>query len=140
MANPQQPELRRSGETPSLTPEAIEGELNAKRGPGADDRTGTVPPENQPGQTSGSDPDKPDLDAFAAKYGIDEEDPSGDRAAEAASAQVSAAHEDGGSFLRSTPLRIAVGAAGLAVAVKAVRKRRQEPHSPWERLKGLRRR
>lgn len=140
MSNPQQPELRRSGQASSVNPDAIGDELQAEKFPGTSGEPGTVPPGNQPGPSTGGDQDKPDLAAFAAKYGIDEEDPSGDRAAEAAEAQVAAAHDDG-SFLSSTPFRIALGIVGVAVAVEVVRRRRQaEPRSWWERLLDLRNR
>jgi hypothetical protein len=91
MSNPQQPELRRSGETPSLSPDAIEGDLAAAPRPTATGNTGPVPPSNRAGSASGGVQDKPDLAKFAAKLGIDEPDPDGDRAAEAAHEQVQAA-------------------------------------------------
>lgn len=69
MANPQQPELRRSETTPTLTPDAIESELEAERQsvPGedpslADDR-------RPPADGEQADQDKPDLDAVAEQLG-----------------------------------------------------------------------
>ncbi len=118
-----------------MNPDAIGDELEAERFPAADGSPGTVPPDNRPGPSSGGDQDKPDLDKFAAKYGIDETDPSGDRAAEAAEAQVAAARDEGGSFLTSTPLRIALGIVGLAVGIEVLRRRRQRPRSRWERIR-----
>ncbi|HUG83820.1 MAG TPA: hypothetical protein VMM13_04605 [Euzebya sp.] len=71
MANPQQPELRRSEKTPHLTPDAIQGELEAKDRPDSAGKTGPVPKANKPGSGSGPVQDKPDLDDFAAKLGTD---------------------------------------------------------------------
>lgn len=123
MANPQQPELRRSGETPSLTPDAVEGELDARSRPDPKGRTGPVPPANRAGgpPPSGSDPDKPDLDRFAAKLGIDEPDPDGERAAEAARASVQPRDGILGtvSHLVDRTSTVTVGVVGLAAGAAA---------------------
>ena len=70
MPNPQQPELRRSEQTPALTPDAIESELEAdpnRPTPPTDDAL------NRPGQpddgAEGRDQDKPDLDDVADQLG-----------------------------------------------------------------------
>jgi hypothetical protein len=98
MPNPQQPELRRSAKTAFQDPDAVGGQLEAQRVPDADGDAGPVPPGNRPGPKRGrankAPQDKPDLDAFAAKLGIDEPDPDGERAAEAAQEQVQAEHEE----------------------------------------------
>jgi hypothetical protein len=71
MPQPQQPELRRSNETP-----AVEDHDKTTIGVGgpsgnAADPPLTVPDENQPGHHPNKDQDKPDLDAFADRLGID---------------------------------------------------------------------
>ncbi len=90
MSNPQQPEVRRSEQTPSQSPDSIKGELEARDRPEREGNTGPVPPGNQPLASSGSDQDQPDLDDFAAKFGIDEADPDDENAAQAAAQTVSA--------------------------------------------------
>ncbi|CAN5219713.1 hypothetical protein BH23ACT9_BH23ACT9_11230 [soil metagenome] len=74
MANPQQPELRRSEQTPSLTPDAIRAELDAHDRPEKKGNSGPAPKANKPGTASGPVQDKPNLDDFAAKFGMGEED------------------------------------------------------------------
>jgi hypothetical protein len=122
MSNPQQPELRRSGEAASLNPDAIEGNLGAARRPTAKGNTGPVPPGNRSGATNGGDPDKPDLSKFAAKLGIDEPDPDGERAAEAAHESVEHASDGlvgtAANMLRTTS-KVALGAIGLGVGAAA---------------------
>ena len=71
MSRPQQPEIARSGRTdvdPDHAGEALEG----KRAPRSKGKTGPVPPENQPGHHPPEEQDKPDLDAFAARFTADE--------------------------------------------------------------------
>lgn len=140
MSNPQQPELRRSGQTPSLSPDAIGGELKAKSRPGAKGNTGPVPKGNVPGQHSGPDSDKPDLDRFAEKLGIDEPDPTGERAHQAAVDSVQ--HESDSLIGRSA--KVTVGMVGLGVgavawlAPKVISRVRavvsHRPRTPLERL------
>jgi hypothetical protein len=114
MSNPQQPELRRSETTPGLSPDSIAGELKARKGGTKSGNTGPVPKGNTPGRGGkggggkggggkggggkhrvGTDKvsDKPDLDDFAEKLGIDQKDPDGERAHEAAVETVQQDHE-----------------------------------------------
>lgn len=81
MANPQQPELRRSETTPSLTPDSLADELAARKQPTSDGETGPVPADNRPVSGSGPVQDKPDLDAFAAKLGLRDGEDDADAAA-----------------------------------------------------------
>ncbi len=141
MSNPQQPELRRSGQTPSLTPDSIEGELRATDRPSPKGSTGPVPPGNRPGAHGASDQDKPDLAKFAEKLGIDEPDPDGERAHQAAVDSVEHADEGG---LLSRGVTMTVGVVGLGVGAvawvtpKVVRVVRNvidhRPKTPLERL------
>ena len=83
-----------------MNPDAIAGELAANDRPGVDGPAGRhVPPGNRPGASSGPDQDKPDLDAMAAKFGIDEPDPDGERASEAAQQTAAAAFPENHSAL-----------------------------------------
>jgi len=74
MPNPQQPELRRSGENAAveshartvLNPEGPDG--------GASDATLHTPKANQPGHHPDREQDKPDLGAFAARLGVRADD------------------------------------------------------------------
>ena len=79
MANPQQPELRRSGQVPALNPNASEAELSAQKPPSSDGRVGDVPAEQRPGHHPDHEQDKPDLDAFAERLGVaaESEEPAG---------------------------------------------------------------
>ena len=70
MPNPQQPELRRSGEVPALNPDAVEGELAAHDRPSDNGPVGEIPDEQRPGHHPDHEQDKPDLDAFAARLGV----------------------------------------------------------------------
>jgi len=70
VANPQQPELRRSGKVAALDPDATETDLTAHERPKAKGRTGKVPKEQRPGHKPEQEQDKPDLDAFAERLGI----------------------------------------------------------------------
>ncbi len=68
MVRPQNEDLNRSGTTP-LDPDSIGGRLEANDRPQSDDRTGgPVPPENRPGHHPEVDQDKPDGDAFVARF------------------------------------------------------------------------
>lgn len=70
MANPQQPELRRSGNVPALDPDASEAELSARDRPNTGGNVGDVPEEQRPGHHPDQEQDKPDLDAFAERLGV----------------------------------------------------------------------
>ena len=70
MANPQQPELRRSGRVPALDPDASEAKLSAEAPPEPGDTIGDAPEEQRPGHRPEKDQDKPDLDAFAERLGV----------------------------------------------------------------------
>jgi len=70
MANPQQPELRRSGKVAALDPDATATDLTAQERPSTKGRTGTVPEEQRPGHHPEHEQDKPDLDKFAERLGI----------------------------------------------------------------------
>lgn len=59
MPRPQQPELRRSGKTPEMNRDEVEGELEARDRPDVDSSGSPVPPENQPGPKDQADQDKP---------------------------------------------------------------------------------
>ena len=68
MVRPQSENLNRSGTTP-LDPNSIGGALEARPRPTADDRTGgPVPPENRPGHHPEVEQDRPDPDAFVARF------------------------------------------------------------------------
>ena len=132
MSNPQQPELARSRKTPSQDQDAVAGIVEGQRDVGASAPRGPVPPENQPGNHPEREQDKPDLDAFAAKFGVadgngaDQEDaaqPSRESVAEKVAAS--------GSRLKSSKSALFALAAALTSALAAVvglvlnRKRRQ---------------
>lgn len=120
MANPQQPELRRSGRTP-LTPDeantAVEVEHRAPAGePGA----GPVPPENQPGHHPDQEQDQPDLDDLAARFGI-RHDPEGDGGDEPTSASAPrSSGRDRSPSIGRTAFSVAetVVATGVTVGIK----------------------
>ncbi len=61
MAKPQQPEIARSGRG-AVDPASTKSKVGAERNPRADDATGPVPEDNQPGHHPEHDQDKPDLD------------------------------------------------------------------------------
>ncbi len=143
MSNPQQPELRRSGQTPSLSPDAIAGELKAYDRPESGRTKGPVPPGNRPGTHDGPDADKPDMDRFAERLGIDKPDPDGERAHQAAVDAVD--HEtDGLPDLAKRSIAVTVGLVGLGVGaiawvapkvVHVVRSVNQHrPRTPLDRL------
>jgi hypothetical protein len=71
MGRPQDNRLQRSGNTP-LDPNYIETEVQTQpHAPRDEPGGGPIPPEQQPGHHPGVDQDKPDLDAFAEKLGIE---------------------------------------------------------------------
>lgn len=74
MSNPQQPELARSRKTPALDPDATASVVEGQRQPEAKGPAGPVPEDNQPGHHPATEQDKPDLDAFAARLGVIDED------------------------------------------------------------------
>jgi hypothetical protein len=71
MGKPQQPELGRSGHTPvdqgRHAKEAIQGQGR----PGAEDATGPVPEDNQPGHRPDKEQDKPDPERFRSRLAGD---------------------------------------------------------------------
>lgn len=75
MANPQQPELRRSEQVPALNPDAQEAELEARRdNRKREERRLVDPPPTESADSTGSDADgrpqdQPDLDAVAEQLG-----------------------------------------------------------------------
>lgn len=73
MANPQQPELRRSGKVPDLDPDATEAVLSAEERPKTSRARKPVPEEQQPGHHPDEEQDKPDMEAFAERLGIPSE-------------------------------------------------------------------
>jgi hypothetical protein len=70
MANPQQPELRRSERNEALSPDATHGRQYARRPLASDGDLGPVPESNRAGHHDEHDQDKPDLDAMAERLGI----------------------------------------------------------------------
>ena len=134
MSTPQQPELRRSEETPSLAPDAIEGELEASSFPTPSGGDGHVPKGNRPGSTSGPVQDKPDLDAMAAKLGAHKADPS---TGKLDTSHPDAAPEEVDPWYRTAPAIVGAGALVLGAAAFGVmrwRRSRQEPDTLIERL------
>src|ERR1043165_3446355 len=83
MARPQQPELARSAKT-DLDPDHVETGLQGQPKPKTGGETGPVPPDNQPGHHPPEEQDKPDLDKFAARLGVDPKAPSATAARKAA--------------------------------------------------------
>jgi hypothetical protein len=69
MANPQQSELHRSEQNEALSPDATSSRLGARR-QSHSDASGPVPEHNQVGHHDQHEQDQPDLDAFAARFGI----------------------------------------------------------------------
>lgn len=120
MANPQQPELRRSGRVPALDPDASEAKLSAQDRPQTGDVVGDAPPEQQPGHRPEQDQDKPDLDKFAARLGVKAE---GDEPHDAPN--VTEAEGVGQSRWQSQWRRVLVPVAVLgAIAAVGIRIRR----------------
>lgn len=70
MANPQQPELRRSERIEALSPDATEALQHARRPPSTTSEHGPIPESNRAGHHDEHEQDKPDLDAFAERLGI----------------------------------------------------------------------
>jgi hypothetical protein len=79
MANPQQPELARRRKTPNKDQDSVAAVVDGQRDVGADAPRGPVPSENQPGHHPEHEQDKPDLDAFAEKFGIETDGTAGER-------------------------------------------------------------
>lgn len=74
MGRPQDNRLQRSGNTP-LDPDHIETEVSTEpHAPRDEPGGGPVPPENRPGHQPAEDQDKPDLDAFAERFGVASDD------------------------------------------------------------------
>lgn len=69
MAKPQQPELRRSGRVPALDPDATEAARSGEPEPFVTPETGPIPEDQRPGHHPDEEQDKPDLDAFAERFG-----------------------------------------------------------------------
>jgi len=68
MTTPQQPELRRKGHSPA-DPKARKRFEDATLPP-AQEQSGPIPEENQPGHHPEHEQDQPDLDDVAGKLGI----------------------------------------------------------------------
>lgn len=122
MANPQQPELRRSGQVPALDPDASESQLSGQRTPQNGSTVGEAPPEQQPGHRPDKDQDKPDLDRFAARLGVAAE---GDEPRDAPN--VTDAESAGANRWQPQWRRVLVPAAvaaGVVLAVVVRRRRR----------------
>jgi len=68
MARPQNSELRRSGTTAAFEPDTVSSRLDAHTRPTSSGEGGPVPEDNSPGHRPEHDQDKPDLDAFAARF------------------------------------------------------------------------
>lgn len=66
---PQQPEIGRSGRT-FVNQDHAEDVLDVEQAPEPKGRTGRVPDANTPGHHPGHEQDKPDLDAFAERFGV----------------------------------------------------------------------
>lgn len=69
MPKPQQPELRRSERVPDLAPEATQAVREAEASIDVSEPVGDVPPEQRSDDGDDSPEDKPDLDAFAERFG-----------------------------------------------------------------------
>lgn len=90
MGRPQDQELQRSGNTP-LDPDHVAAQAaHHPPAPVDEPQGGPVPVENQPGHRPDHDQDKPDLDAFAEKLGIEPEHDQAD--SDSDSAESDAAH------------------------------------------------
>ena len=70
MPQPQQPELRRSGETPAVDDHTKSTTNVGAPGGSSADAQLAVPEENQPGHHPDKEQDKPDPAAFAERLGI----------------------------------------------------------------------
>ncbi len=130
MANPQQPELARSRKTPSQDQDSVAGVVEGQRGLSADAPRGPIPPENQPGSHPEQEQDKPDLDAFAERFGVVEAS-GADPQANGRSSELVGRAEEMVAGLRSSKSGIfAAGAAVLSIIAALVgvllsRKRRR---------------
>ena len=119
MANPQQPELRRSERVPALDPDASEAELSGRRRPETTDRSGEIPEEQRPGHRPDDEEDKPDLDAFAERLGVA---PEGAEPADAPRVETDGA---GGQRWQSQWPRLGVPVAVGVMTVAVLRRRRR---------------
>jgi hypothetical protein len=136
MSTPQQPELRRSEQTPGLAPDSIQGELDARKHPGRSGEIGPVPAANRPGASSGPQQDKPDLDRFAEKFGMTDE------AVERAEEQMDAHQEIPRGVDLPRVLVVAATAVGGAIGVvtavrKLVARTTRQNRSPLEKVRDL---
>jgi hypothetical protein len=124
MGNPQQPELARSRKTPAQDQDSVATVVDGQQSLDATAPRGPVPQENQPGHHPPEEQDKPDLDAFAQRFGIVE--------GEGATASDARGERGWRSFVSVKRGKLAVGAAVLS-AVAAVlglvmrRRRRLRP-------------
>lgn len=108
MSNPQQPELARSRKTPAQDQNAVAAVVESQPRPRSDGPSGPVPAENQPGHHPPQEQDKPDLDAFAERLGVVDDD--ADRPAAPA---------------KGTLTRVAAGAAAVLIGLLAIRRLRR---------------
>jgi hypothetical protein len=128
MARPQSPELRRSGTTPALEPDNIGSRLEARRQPGSSGETGPVPEGNQPGHRPERDQDKPDPDAFVARFnGEEREQAEGSGGGGTGPADGAAdviplygTNRRGGRSVTALPVRLAGSAARLGARTLAM--------------------
>lgn len=121
MVKPQQPELARSGQT-DLDPDHAAAVLESQSSPRSTGRTGPVPPDNQPGHQSAQEQDKPSLDDFAARLGMQDRPPT--EPAESGPAPVG----DAGPVLSQPsfwPRSLALALSISAVCILAIRRRRR---------------
>jgi hypothetical protein len=124
MSNPQQPELARSRKTPAQDQDAVAGVVEGQRVPDSSGPGGPVPADNQPGHHPPEEQDKPDLNAFAAKLGVPDEQ-----------GNVPPAPAAAGPTPRPVPAPanrlVAIGAAGLGMVltVAVIRRRRRRSRS-----------
>ncbi len=127
MSNPQQPELARSRKTPTQDPDAAASVIEGQRDVGQSEPGGPVPPENQPGHHPPQEQDKPNLDAFAQRFGVtegEEAGPDGARPAAGLAERTLAgvASAKGGMFAIGVA---AMSALAVALGVLLNRKRRR---------------
>jgi hypothetical protein len=111
MARPQSPELRRSGTTPVFEPDNIASRLEARKQPGSSGSAGPVPEENQPGHHPERDQDKPDMDAFVARFNGQDEDETDGESGERLSGTTTADMPGGDLRARRSRSAVAVGAS-----------------------------
>jgi hypothetical protein len=70
MPQPQQPELRRNGENAAVDDHTKTSLQPVGPAGSTDEPVTRVPEDNEPGHKPERDQDKPDLDAFASKFGL----------------------------------------------------------------------